>query len=101
MVVCIFILCRECGMISALTCKYPLSVKVRAKLQYSQTCQCYVITGPISEDLSEEADLVQTRKLTECHSGFEDQLEPNHRYDTLFLFDYFHVVINTARRLAC
>ncbi|XP_040895412.1 poly(A) polymerase type 3-like [Toxotes jaculatrix] len=42
----------------------------------------YGITGPISEDLPEEGDLIQTRKLSEslqAYDVFEDNLQLRHR----------------------
>uniref|UniRef100_A0A4W6DAL5 Poly(A) polymerase n=1 Tax=Lates calcarifer TaxID=8187 RepID=A0A4W6DAL5_LATCA len=44
----------------------------------------YGITDPISEDLPNQADFIQTRKLTDClksYGVFEDDLELQHRYD--------------------
>uniref|UniRef100_A0A3B4X0A6 Poly(A) polymerase nucleotidyltransferase domain-containing protein n=1 Tax=Seriola lalandi dorsalis TaxID=1841481 RepID=A0A3B4X0A6_SERLL len=46
------------------------------------TPRCYGITGPISEDLPHEADLIQTRKLIDSlksYGVFEDDLELQHR----------------------
>lgn len=58
----------------------------------------YGITDPISEDLPNQADFIQTRKLTDClksYGVFEDDLELQHRYDIVVLFHYVHLV-NTA-----
>ncbi|XP_022612748.1 poly(A) polymerase beta [Seriola dumerili] len=49
---------------------------------WPDTPRCYGITGPISEDLPHEADLIQTRKLIDSlksYGVFEDDLELQHR----------------------
>lgn len=54
--------------------------------------KCYGLTGPISTDLPEEADLIQTRKLVDTlkeHGVFEDNMELQHRYDTSFPISLF------------
>uniref|UniRef100_A0A3Q4BD94 polynucleotide adenylyltransferase n=1 Tax=Mola mola TaxID=94237 RepID=A0A3Q4BD94_MOLML len=53
---------------------------------------CYGITSPISEDLPEEGDLVQTRKLIEylkANGVFEDDLELKHRAEVLKRLELF------------
>uniref|UniRef100_A0A8C4HQH3 Poly(A) polymerase n=1 Tax=Dicentrarchus labrax TaxID=13489 RepID=A0A8C4HQH3_DICLA len=48
--------------------------------------KCYGITGPISEDLPEEADLIQTKELVQSltsYDVFEDNLELRHREEVL------------------
>ncbi|XP_045917427.1 poly(A) polymerase type 3-like isoform X4 [Micropterus dolomieu] len=68
--------------------KYPRSLCVATHPIQSQTSpfpdipKWYGITGPISQDLPEEADLIQTRKVIdtlESYGVFEDNLELNHR----------------------
>uniref|UniRef100_A0A8C4HQP0 polynucleotide adenylyltransferase n=1 Tax=Dicentrarchus labrax TaxID=13489 RepID=A0A8C4HQP0_DICLA len=51
-----------------------------------QSPKCYGITGPISEDLPEEADLIQTKELVQSltsYDVFEDNLELRHREEVL------------------
>ena len=51
----------------------------------------YGISGPISEDFPNEADLMQTRKLCDSlksNGVYEDALELQHRYDTFSKFYY-------------
>lgn len=47
----------------------------------------YGLTGPISEDLPEEENLIQTRKLLDTmksYNVYENNLELEHRYYTYF-----------------